>query len=341
MFLLFSCMLLVKFVLLTKNASLLGKKSWLRISIIVQATAVIVITFAYLDLALELLLLELVRPTVFRWSVVVITATTLLVDYNLLMHNQEIAASIKRRQETNRRAALLDKQMIEFVQNVSHEFRHPLQLVIGYVDHLVGGGEGELPESAELAMGKVALGARRLNHMVSRMVVYLQPMNVTAFDLPSLIDEVIVSDELWSGTGKIPDSLIVVDRSERPLGIQADRQKLLFMIVELLNNAIKFSKPTAESVLIRAYKSRGQVVLIVEDHGEGIEEAYRERIFRLFSQANGTARRRHGGMGMGLAICKNIVQSHNGKIDFQSDVGQGTTFTVTLPLIQPEAAVVQ
>ena len=122
------------------------------------------------------------------------------------------------------------------------------------------------------------------------------------------------------------------------LMVQADAERLQQIVWNLLSNAIKFSRKGA-TVAVSAGRRDGQFHLTVRDYGRGIDPEFLPRVFERFSQADGTTTRRHGGLGIGLALVKQLVQMHGGTIAAASEgEGKGATFTLELPLIETDAA---
>jgi two-component system sensor histidine kinase ResE len=111
--------------------------------------------------------------------------------------------------------------------------------------------------------------------------------------------------------------------------VLGDRERLKLAFEHLIDNAIKFS-PDGGAVTVRAWDDEHSVYVSVADQGVGIPAEHVERIFERFYQVNGTTTRRFGGMGVGLALVWEIVQSHSGKIEVESEPGEGATFTLTL-----------
>lgn len=231
----------------------------------------------------------------------------------------------------------------EFVANVSHELRSPLNVIIGYAELLLDRNQppteeewvqmtGRILEAAReqarlvdgvLNLGKVATGQMPLKNRpvrADRFVTYLRHRK-----RPRLTPGVELRWEI------APDL---------PL-IETDAGKLAVVLDHLINNAIKF---TAEgSITVAAVDRPGheQIEFRVEDTGPGIDESRVPEIFEPFRQLDGSSTRRHGGVGLGLAIVQSFVGLLGGEIAVRSNVGIGTCFTVTLPyrrLPSPPAA---
>jgi signal transduction histidine kinase len=111
-----------------------------------------------------------------------------------------------------------------------------------------------------------------------------------------------------------------------------DRDRITQVLTNLLSNAIKFSE-TGGEVLTRLSDEGGRLRIAVIDHGAGIPEAFRGRIFQRFAQADSADSRKKGGTGLGLSICQTIVEEHGGRIWFETEEGKGTSFFVELPAL--------
>lgn len=114
--------------------------------------------------------------------------------------------------------------------------------------------------------------------------------------------------------------------------IVADKKRILQVFYNLIDNAVKFS-PNGGIITIGAQHQGKFVKLFVKDEGSGISEEYQKKIFEKFFQIEMGDRRSSGGLGMGLAICKGIVEAHGGEIWVESKLGQGSTFSFTIPFI--------
>jgi signal transduction histidine kinase len=123
---------------------------------------------------------------------------------------------------------------------------------------------------------------------------------------------------------------LVLERALPGVKVKVDPDRLLQVLANLLSNAAKFS-PHGETVAVSVTPCEGGIRVAVTDHGPGIPEGFRERIFQRFAQADATDARAKGGTGLGLAISKVIIERLGGRIGFDTEEGQGTTFWFELP----------
>jgi signal transduction histidine kinase len=120
--------------------------------------------------------------------------------------------------------------------------------------------------------------------------------------------------------------------------VYADVIHLRRVLDNLLGNALKFT-PEGGRISIGLHHQGGDVILIVADNGIGIPAEHLDKIFQRFYQVDGSSKRRYGGVGLGLALVKEIVESHDGAVSVTSEVGQGTTFRISLPVATTSASV--
>jgi signal transduction histidine kinase/DNA-binding response OmpR family regulator len=242
---------------------------------------------------------------------------------------EELEASVRQLQE-------LDRLKSEFVQNVSHELRSPLALILGYAELLVDGDLGPLTTGQRGPMEIISRRAHMLSELVEDITLILLS------DGRSLAEKQVNWADLARAAAN--DFRVMADQAgltlevEIPIAlpaVQGDAIYLRRVIDNLLSNAIKFT-PDGGTITVCAYAKDDQVVLQVADTGIGIAPKDQERIFERFYQVNGSARRRYGGVGLGLALVKELVESHGGQISVQSQgvPGQGSIFTVTLPIAE-------
>jgi PAS domain S-box-containing protein len=221
----------------------------------------------------------------------------------------------------------------EFLATVSHELRTPLNAIIGWAHML---NRGRLNEnSVAHALETIERNARSQAQLiedildVSRIITGKLRLKVEAFDIVTVISAAIDSVQLAADAKAITLN-VIIDPSARH--ISGDASRLQQVIWNLLSNAIKFTDHGGR-VDIRLEQVNGTAQLAVKDSGMGISAAFLPFIFERFRQADGTTTRNHGGLGLGLAIVRHLVELHGGTVRAESEgEGFGTTFTINLPL---------
>ncbi len=242
---------------------------------------------------------------------------------------QERAAALARALEQQRE---LDRLKDEFVQNVSHELRTPLSIARGYAELLADGDLGELsPEQREpvkIVARRVRMLSKLVNDLTAIMEVGARELDWEPVDMAALVHDmaddfrVVAQEQDISLTTRIAPGV-------QP--VFGDAVHLRRVLDNLLGNAVKFTPPGG-CIAVRLRQEGEALVLEVQDSGIGIPADKFERIFDRFYQVDGGMSRRYGGTGLGLALVKEIVVAHGGNIAVESRVGEGSTFTVTLPL---------
>jgi signal transduction histidine kinase len=224
----------------------------------------------------------------------------------------------------------------EFVATVSHELRTPLTAISASLALLADGMAGELPPDAQGLVDVANASSGRLVRLVGD-VLDIQKMDAggMAFEravqpLLPLAEDAVAAMRSFAARSGIALSCVATPGAEG-VRVDVDRDRLAQVLTNLLSNAIKFSGP-GSTVRTRVEASGAAVRLAVADEGTGIPEAFRERVFQRFAQADGADSRRQGGTGLGLSICRTIVEELGGSIWFDSAEGIGTTFYVELPL---------
>ena len=229
-----------------------------------------------------------------------------------------------------------EKLKKEFTSTLSHELRTPLTSIIGSLQLINSGVLGEIDKDVAELTGVAERNGQRLLDLINDI---LDIEKIESGKL-TLVPELLTLDELI-------DEALVLNRSyaERfqvryqprgallPIQVRADRKRLLQVMTNLLSNAAKFSPP-GEAVEISMEDLGARVRIGVHDHGPGIPENFRARIFGRFAQADASATRQKGGTGLGLAICKRLVELMDGRIGFTDRDGGGTVFYFELPRVR-------
>ena len=231
---------------------------------------------------------------------------------------------------------VVDRMKDEFISMVSHELRTPLTSIRGSLGLLAGGVMGAFPEKAqhmaEIAVNNTDRLVRMINDIldVQRMESGKISMERTACDCADLMTQAAeVTGDMAREAG------ITLEVSPESVPVWADPDRIVQTLTNLLSNAMKFS-PRSSTVSLAAQRQKEQVVFQVKDQGRGIPAEYLDRIFERFQQVDASDSREKGGTGLGLAICRSIVQQHGGRIWAESTVGEGSTFSLTLPVLQED-----
>jgi signal transduction histidine kinase len=221
----------------------------------------------------------------------------------------------------------------EFISTVSHELRTPLTSIRGSLGLLAGGVLGPLPEKAT-SMVKIAhQNSERLVRIINDILdiekIEAGKLELHAVVLPlrDLLEQALEVNQAYADKYQVR---LVLEPVPDSAAVLADPDRLMQVMANLLSNAAKFSQPDS-AINIRAFYQGARMRIEVEDHGEGIPEEFRPRVFDKFAQADGSSSRRFEGTGLGLSITRQLVVAMGGSIGFQSVVGQGTTFHIDLP----------
>ncbi len=228
----------------------------------------------------------------------------------------------------------------EFISTVSHELRTPLTSISGSLGLIQGGALGEPPESMRSMLAVAHGNAKRLILLINdlldmeKLVAGKMTFQMQEQPLMPLIDQAIESNQAYADQFKV--HYVVTERMERT-DVNVDAMRLQQVMSNLLSNAAKFSPPDMQ-VEIRVEPIGERVRVSVIDHGPGIPEAFHDRIFQKFSQADASSTRKQGGTGLGLAITRELVERMRGSISFFSEEGQGACFFFELPRIERQSA---
>ena len=228
----------------------------------------------------------------------------------------------------------IDRLKDELVQNVSHELRTPLTFIKGYVELLLEEDMGPLQESQRESLTIVADKTNALTRLVSD-IIYLQQVEWESLqfsrqDMREMARLASQSCEVAAVTAGI--SLHLQAEAHWPL-IPVDRDRINQVFDNLLGNAIKFS-PRGGTITLEVQDAGEMILVSVTDTGVGIPADQLDKVFDRFYQVDGSATRRFGGAGLGLAIARRIVEAHGGRIWVESAAGQGSVFRFTLPKTQ-------
>ncbi|HXH28988.1 MAG TPA: ATP-binding protein, partial [Candidatus Polarisedimenticolia bacterium] len=223
----------------------------------------------------------------------------------------------------------------EFLANMSHELRTPLNAIIGFSELLLDTTFGSLNEEQRDYVADILSSGRHLLELINDILdlskIEAGKMRLTAelFELEPVVEEVLALLRVEAGRKHI---VLGADMPEHGIEVYADRGKLRQILGNLLSNAVKFT-PAGGRVTLRARQDASCVTIAVSDTGIGIKPEDQERIFQAFTQVDGSYARKYQGTGLGLTLVKKFVSMHEGQVRVESRVGEGSTFTITLPTL--------
>ena len=229
----------------------------------------------------------------------------------------------------------MDQMKQEFVSTVSHELRTPLTSIRGSLGLITGGAVGKISKKVQEMIDMAEKNTDRLINLVNDILDMEKiesgslKFRFGAVDLSKLVEQSIDANRGYADQYGIQFELVETQPNVR---VRGDSDRLMQVVANLLSNAAKFS-PEGGKVEIAVTKGNGRARVSVSDHGPGIPWEFHETIFAKFTQADASDARRVGGTGLGLNISKTIVEKHGGSIDFDTEVGAGTTFYFEIPIL--------
>lgn len=256
--------------------------------------------------------------------------------------NMRLAHHAAELETTNREIALKNLELAEasrmksaFIANMSHELRTPLNAIIGFTGALLMKLPGPLTADQDKQLTTIRASAR---HLLSLINDILDVAKIEAGKLTLSIEPVpchqLIAEvaETLRPLAQQKGLALEVDTGERPVVIDTDRRALTQILINLLNNAIKFTEQGSVRISLAQREEDGALVteMSITDSGAGIKEEDQAKLFQAFSQLDSTSTRHVEGAGLGLYLCQNLANAIGGALFFNSDYGQGSTFTLAL-----------
>jgi PAS domain S-box-containing protein len=223
----------------------------------------------------------------------------------------------------------------EFLATLSHELRNPLNSIVGYADVLLRSREAKQVPLIQQAAATIHRNAAAQTQLVNDLLDLSRlQTGKLAIDHQPIALAAIVGDAVQSvrSQAAAKEQKLVIDFPGERLLVLADSVRVQQIVWNLVNNAVKFT-PKGGQVSVRLSREGTAAQLVVEDTGQGIAANFLPHVFEMFRQSEGGITRTHGGMGIGLALVKQLVELHGGHVEAHSDgPGLGARFTVRLPL---------
>jgi signal transduction histidine kinase len=259
----------------------------------------------------------------------------------------EIGQLTKTFNEMAKSLSEIDKMKSEFVTIASHELRTPIQAMLLSISGVLEGYSGQIDDEVREDLLLARIGIERLMRLVeslldlSRMEARKTALNVNKISVRAIVERAIAEVK---GLSEAHGHAITLHMPSDVPSIEADRDRIIQLLVNLLSNAIKYN-PDGGAIILKVEQAGESVSFVSADNGYGIPASAQDRIFDKFFQADSIMSQKVGGTGLGLAISKEIVQMHGGSIGCESPLPEGrfldlplggerkgSIFTVTLPL---------
>jgi signal transduction histidine kinase len=236
-------------------------------------------------------------------------------------------------QEKSRQLAEASQHKSQFLANMSHELRTPLNAILGYTELIVDGVYGAPSDKMQAVLKRIEANGRHLLGLIndvldlSKIEAGQLVLSLDDYSLNDVVQTVYSAVEPLAAEKKLAFKLDL--QPNLPAG-RADERRLTQVLLNLVGNAIKFTDQG--EVLIKAASENGCFELSVRDTGPGISQNDQKKLFQEVQQADNSTTKAKGGTGLGLAISRRIIEMHGGRIWVESELGRGSTFSLTLPI---------
>lgn len=215
----------------------------------------------------------------------------------------------------------------QFAYVASHDLQEPLRIITSYADLLGSRYADQLTGEAKDFLGYMRDGVQRMNRMIRDLLAYSRVIASREGPVPTIDTEAAFSWALMNCSVLIEDTLAVITSDQLPT-VRAEEMQVLQLFQNLLTNALKYRAEEPPRIHVGAHRAGAEWVFSIRDNGTGIPAQYHDKIFGVFKRLHG---RDVAGTGIGLAICRRIVEKHGGRIWVESEPGHGSTFFFSLP----------
>lgn len=276
--------------------------------------------------------IEYTKPGTDEKIIILVTAKPRRDDEDNIIGSFAIFRDITERVKAERELKELNERMREMTQMVAHEVRTPLTTIRGYADMMVDGVTGKISDEQEEMLSEISKSSQRLSTLVKdfldleKMDAGQLEMDTTQVNLKKLLEDTVEQYEKQAKKkGLKPHSSFDED-----LPVMGDRQKLSRVFSNLVSNAIKYTK--SGNITVRGERKEDLVKITVKDEGVGIAKNELDQIFDKFYRAESSKNSSANGSGLGLTFVRKVIEAHDGSIEVDSQLNEGTEFSVYLPL---------
>ncbi|WP_407355626.1 sensor histidine kinase [Methanolobus sp. WCC5] len=235
--------------------------------------------------------------------------------------------------EARMNAESMNRAKNEFLATMSHELRTPLNSIIGFSDALLEGLSGELNNKQIRYIGNISKSGKHLLSIIndildlSKIEADEMTLNCVQLSVMAMLEDIAMTLKPISSKKNVSVTISCANDTF----LEADPDKLKQILLNLIGNAVKFSHEGG-TVDVSSYEDDGMVRVLINDNGIGISAADQQEIFKPFKQLDSSLDRRYGGTGLGLYLVKKLTEIHGGAVSVKSEVGKGSTFTLSLPV---------
>lgn len=249
-----------------------------------------------------------------------------------------LAADVNRTSEElghlYRQLAAASRHKSEFLANTSHELRTPLNAILGYTELIQDNIYGAVPEKIREILDRVQSNGRHLLGLIndvldlSKIEAGQLTLSIVDYSIKEVVQTVVTATGSLAAEKKLTLKTKIAE--DLPTG-KGDERRITQALLNLVGNAIKFTEKG--EVAIQAAAANGAFHVAVADTGPGIQSEDQKRIFEEFQQVDSSSTRKKGGTGLGLSISKKIIELHGGRLWVESELGKGSVFRFTLPVL--------
>jgi signal transduction histidine kinase len=282
--------------------------------------------------------LTIISPFLFEYFIPLVKnpARHISTALELADEHNDLKKITKKIKQQNIKLKKLDKIKSNFLNVTSHELRAPMASIKGYAQMMLRKKLGEISDEQKKALDVILRNANRLDNLVqdildiSRLESGTMKFIIEKTDIQKLVDEVT---ETMQSPSDLKDIKINIEVEEKLPSLNIDQDRIKQVIMNLVNNAIKFS-PDGSIINVATRKEKDDILFEVQDFGRGIPKDKQDKVFETFYQVDSGTDIKFGGAGLGLAISRGIVIAHGGNIWVESEgiSGKGSTFKFTLPV---------
>ncbi len=270
----------------------------------------------------------------------VITEQIIQLQSALRQYNTQLEQRVEERtrdlQKALEKLAELNQLKANFIANISHELRTPLTHMKGYLDILADDGLGSLNTEQREAISVIRRANTRLERLIEDLIQFSLAshgelsLNIEAADLNDLAAQAV---DLVEQIAQGKDITITKALAPESASVNCDSEKILWVMSQLLDNAVKFTSAGGR-VEVKTICQADLATVIIADTGIGIPPDRIDEIFLPFHQLDSSATRRFGGTGVGLALCRRIIEAHGSSFKVKSVVSKGSAFMFSMPIAQ-------